>query len=297
MLAEFSGLYTVTANMAAREFGLKWARSAGDSLDSPDGVSIARREARGRLPAAYINVYRTDGSDAPGRLRFAAGTKGEDIAGAATTSIENGAGFAPLRVEPRYDIVNRLLIAGPSGAGKSTAAAHWLEDLQRDGPAERDIFLLSRVTADGALDDLPLLQRLPLDADFATGPPLTAEDFKDSVVLFDDTDTIADKAIRAAVTALRDDLLETGRHQGVQSIVVTHQIFQGAASKKPLSEATGVILFPQSGSKFHIRRYLKEYCGFELDTVKRVMNLPSRWAYIQRTHPSYVVHEKGAFLV
>jgi hypothetical protein len=282
---------------APAEFALRWAREPGDSLDSAAGVSIARREARGRLPAAYINIYRTAGAD-PKAIRFAPGTKLLDAdAGAPLGAVDNPAGFPPLRVEPRYDLVNRLLIAGPSGAGKSTIAGHWLSDQQRDGPVERDIFLLSRVTADGALDDLPLLQRLPLDEEFAASAPLTAEDFKDSIVLFDDTDTISDKKVRQAVTDLRDDLLETGRHQNVQSVVITHQLFQGAASKKPLGEATGVVVFPQSGSKYHIRRYLKEYCGYEPEMVKRVMSLPSRWAYIQKTHPAYVIHEKGAFLV
>lgn len=265
------------------EFALKWSRTPGESLDEPDGVAIARRAARGRLPAAYINVYRV-------------ALAREPVADP-TQQLENPAGFSALRVEPRYDMVNRLLIAGPSGAGKSTIAGHWLTDMQHDGPQERDIFLLSRVNEDKALDEIPMLQRLPLDADFAAGPPMTAEEFKDAVVLFDDTDTIGDKAVREAVIALRDDLLETGRHQGVQVVVITHQLFQGNASKKPLSEATGVVLFPQAGSKYHLRRYLKEYAGFELATIKAIMAVPSRWVYVQRTHPAYVVHEKGAFLV
>ena len=76
-----------------------------------------------------------------------------------------------------------------------------------------------------------------------------------SITLFDDVDTIADKKIRAETLELRDDLLETGRHQRVTTIVATHQIFQGGKGKKTLSEATSVVLFPRAGSVYHIERY------------------------------------------
>jgi energy-coupling factor transporter ATP-binding protein EcfA2 len=258
------------------EFTIMWSRSPGLDMASDDGIAIAARPGVGRLPTAYINLRKqTDG----------------------VTSLDNIKSAAAMEVEPRHDMVNRLLIAGPSGAGKSTLAGKWLNALQAESPEDRDIYLLSRVAADGALDDIPKLQRIPLDDEFAEAEPYTSDEFEDAVVIFDDTDTITNKAVRTAVTDLRDDILETGRHKRVDSIVITHQMFQGAASKKPLGEATGVVLFPQTGSKYHIKRYLREYAGFDLETMKRIMAVPSRWVYIQRTHPCYVIHERGCFLV
>ena len=41
----------------------------------------------------------------------------------------------------------------------------------------------------------------------------------------------------------------------------------------------------------------KEYCGLEEKTVNRIMNLNSRYFYISRTYPNYVVSEREIFLL
>ena len=150
---------------------------------------------------------------------------------------------------------------------------------------------------DVVLDRLKGVERFDIDEMNEGDEKITAEDLMQSICLLDDVDTIADKKIRVEILELRDDLLETGRHQRVTTICFTHQIFQGTKGKKTLSETTSVVLFPRAGSMYHIERYVKVYCGLPSKTLKRVIQVPSRWVLISRTYPMYVVHERGAFLL
>jgi hypothetical protein len=206
----------------------------------------------------------------------------------------------PIWAAPRVDMVNRLMISGQSGAGKSFFAAAWVTTMMEwdleDGVEDlKDFFIFSRVPKDKKLDIIDGSQRITPEE--LVEKPVSVEDLRDSIVLFDDIDTIANKETRKAVQGLRDDVLETGRHEHVQTISINHLLTNGAETKKALSEATAAILFPRSGSKYHLKRYLREYAGFEGKMIRKIMDLPSRWVYISRTYPGYCVYESGAFMV
>jgi len=269
-------------------FSLVYSKKLGKKLDGKHGLSIAHRyDQYGKKNSTFINII----------------THPEDSLEDKTTAserqqIESKKEIkSSFQITPRFDMVERILICGQSGSGKSTIASNWIQDYL--SIKEKDVFLLSRVEEDKPLDDIKLLQRVDLKQ-FSVVPedmPLETEDFKDSIVILDDIDTITDKKILNNVISLRDDMLETGRHNNITMLCITHVLFQNKNSKKPLNEATGVILFPRSGSKYHIRRYLKEYCGLEEKTVNRIMNLNSRYFYISRTYPNYVVSEREIFLL
>lgn len=265
-------------------FSLIYSKKLGKKLDGKHGLSIAHRyDNYGKKNSTFINII----------------TAPEQTTVLQTIESEKEI-KSSFQITPRFDMVERVLICGQSGSGKSTIASNWIQDYL--SIKEKDVFLLSRVEEDKPLDDIKLLQRVDLkqfsvsSEEFATGG-LEPEDFKDSIVILDDIDTIADKKILNNVIHLRDDMLETGRHSNITMLCITHVLFQNKNSKKPLNEATGVILFPRSGSKYHIRRYLKEYCGLEEKQITHIMNLNSRYFYISRTYPNYVVSEREIFLL
>jgi len=105
------------------------------------------------------------------------------------------------------------------------------------------------------------------------------------------------KKIADIVRRLRDDLLETGRHEKAYVVAVSHQLLNYKHTRQLLNESTSVTFFPCSGSDYHIKRFLKTYCGLDEANIKKILKLPSRWVTLYKTYPMYVLYEKGCFLI
>ena len=103
-----------------------------------------------------------------------------------------------------------LYVSGASGSGKSYYTAAYLCEFHKLYPKHK-IYVISSVQKDKALDSIPGLKRIRLDEKFL-GTPFTIEDFRDSMVVYDDTEMISNKAIQAKITAIKDLILTTGRH-------------------------------------------------------------------------------------
>jgi hypothetical protein len=274
-------------------FSLFYSKKLGKKIDGKHGLTIAHRyDSTNKKNSTFINLK-------PFIEQCSDCKETDNVLQCSMNEISNDV-KTQFSITPRFDMVERILICGQSGSGKSTIASNWIKDYL--SIKDKDVFLLSRVDEDKPLDEIKLLQRVDLKQ-FSVSPEefalngLDTEEFKNSIVILDDIDTITDKKIFNNVIALRDDMLETGRHNDITMLCITHVLFQNKNSKKPLNEATGVVLFPRSGSKYHIRRYLKEYCGLEEKQINRIMNLNSRYFYISRTYPNYVVSEREVFLL
>lgn len=202
--------------------------------------------------------------------------------------------------EPDEDQNERIYLAAPSGSGKSVWANQWIRMYLKLHPRAK-IYVFSKLGEDVSLDyNIPPKQlvRVALDETFLEGEPLSASDFdRDSVVVFDDITSIKDKSVLQAVKKLRDELLETGRHQNISIIDISHLITNYKESRTSLNEATTVVLFPKSGSGQSINYYLRQYLGLDQPTIKKIVKLPSRWVAISKRAPRFVLYDKGAFVL
>ena len=205
--------------------------------------------------------------------------------------LPKGSKMVPL---PNTDIVERLYVTAPSGAGKSTYAGNWLSEY-KDIYKDDDIFIFSSVNSDKALDKYDPI-RIPIDKSILE-EPLDINDYVESVIVFDDTDTIQNKKIRDAIGAFRDFLLEQGRHGDISMIVTSHVMMNYKSTVRILNECTSITFFPKHASPHHIKKWLKERGGVNKKQIKKILNLPSRWVTFYKTYPKYVVYEKGAFLI
>jgi len=258
---------------AESPYVLAWAKDGASDLEGK-GQTIAWRPPSGGLPGGFLNMKPAKGK---GRREVTAPPE--------TPSLE---------VAPRLDMVNRLLISGQSGAGKSYFAGCWLQTFL-DWAGPRDVFIFSKVAEDESLDEIEGAQRVDLSE--LPDDPIQVEDLAGAVALFDDVDTISNKKELRAVQDLRNDVLQTGRHDKIQVLTINHLLTNGSETRKALTEATAVVLFPRAGTRLQATRYLRDYCGFERPLVRKIMSVPSRWVYVARTFPPYVVHERGAFLI
>lgn len=205
--------------------------------------------------------------------------------------LRSGGKLQPL---PNFNRIEKVYISGISGSGKSTFASNFIKEYLTI-KKKNEFFLISNVDEDKVLDKLKPI-RIDLEDEEALSET-RSDDFYDSVVLFDDTDTISNGMVRKFIQHLRDDLLECGRHYDTTVVAVSHILLQYQASRKLLNEATSVVFFPKVGSNNHNYKFLKQHCLYDEDTIRRLLNLNSRWVALYRTHPNYVIYEKGVFLI
>lgn len=212
-----------------------------------------------------------------------------------------------------------FLLSGPSGCGKTSMAVTIINAWQHlnDGP----IWVLSRLADDPKIDEgigPRKAQRIKLDETFLANPPTptslltdsplggtagpkssssTQSLNQDAIVLFDDVSTVSSNAILKAVEKLRNDLLETGRHQNITVIVTNHELLDYHHTKKAISESRNLILYPRSSGRASIRQYLRIKVGMDKGMLKKVMDLNSHWILVHKHHPMYVLHENGCMIV
>ncbi len=190
------------------------------------------------------------------------------------------------------DQVDHIFIAGPSGSGKSTWAAMYIKQYKKLYP-KRKFYLFSDIVKDNVLDTLKPL-RIKLDERMYT-EPLSIDIFKNSVVLFDDIDTIKDEDVKQSVRNLRDEILEKGRKNDTSVLSISHNPTNNKATKASLLESSSVVLFPGGGDDYHMTTVLKNYCGINPKKINEIINMKSRWIQCHKKYPKYILHEHGAF--
>jgi len=205
--------------------------------------------------------------------------------------LRSGGKLQPL---PNFNRIEKIYISGISGSGKSTFASNFIREYLKQ-KRKNEFFLFSNVDEDDVLDKLKPI-RIDLDDEEALSE-VNSSDFYDSLVLFDDTDTISNGLVRKFIQHLRDDLLECGRHYNTTVVAVSHVLQNYQATRKLLNEASSIVFFPRVGSNNHNYKFLKHHCLYDDDTIRRLLNLNSRWVALYRSHPNYVIYEKGVFLI
>ena len=202
--------------------------------------------------------------------------------------------FQPI---PNYDTERQILyITGASGSGKSYYSKNYINEFKKIYP-KREIFLLSSLKDDKSLDDIKGLNRINIWDDEFLEDEITAEDFKDCLVIFDDTDCITNKKIKNKVNSILNSVLETGRHFNVYVIYTSHLPCAGNDTKRILNESHSITLFPNSLGGRSLKYLLESYMGLDKKQIEKIKNLDSRWVTILKTYPQVVISEKDLKLV
>lgn len=196
---------------------------------------------------------------------------------------------------PNTKTRDTLFVAGKSGSGKSTWISKYLARYKKMYP-DNDIYLFSRLDEDEVIDQYKPI-RIELNQEIVDDPIDPVTELENSLCIFDDTDTIQDKNIKAAITHLKNDLLEIGRHQNTFVCIVSHLINNYKETRTILNESMYITFFPQAGSPHGIKYMLKNNMGLDKKQIERIMKLPSRWVTIKNSCPLAVIYEKGVYLL
>jgi hypothetical protein len=122
------------------------------------------------------------------------------------------------------------------------------------------------------------------------------EIFQESLVIFDDTDSLPEES-RKIVSQIRDDLLETGRESRISVVVTSHILANYYNTRTIINESTGVVFFPKKGAQEQIIAFLKNRLNLSKAQIVDVMNLGKRWIYIYKDCPRFILHEHGGLLI
>lgn len=189
-----------------------------------------------------------------------------------------------------------LYIAGPSGSGKSTYVANYLKYWQKLHP-KKEIIIFSRIDKDNAFTDRNIkMSKIDIDEDLIDEPIDVDNELSDSMVIFDDINTIRDKEIKNEIIHLQEDILEAGRHSDIDIINTNHKLMDYKATRTLLNESQFVTFFTGVGN-YHNKRFLKEYIGVDKKMINRILNLKSRWVTISRNYPQYCISENEIFII
>ena len=185
---------------------------------------------------------------------------------------------------------NIYYIAGASGSGKSYISKIIATNYKKLYP-DRPIYCISKLTKDETLDQIPDLIRIDLDE--FTSNHIDINDFSDSMVIFDDYETITPKKKLDAVMNFMDDIAIMGRkHQdgqgNISMMVLNHHITNYKKTRLILNEASHYILYPQSTSSSQLGYLLKSRLGFDKNEIRELKKL-GRWVCIHKNYIQYMI--------
>jgi len=206
---------------------------------------------------------------------------------------ENDGEFQPI---PNPETERQILyITGASGSGKSYYTKQYCMEYRRLFP-KNAIYLFSSINEDSSIDEIKGLQRIKLTPKLLEDE-ITSADFKDSMVIFDDTDCLTDKKMKLKVNGILNSILETGRHTNTYCIYTSHLPCAGNDTKRILNEAHTITFFPHSLGGRSLKYLLEGYLGLDKAQIKKIKSLKSRWVSVLKTYPQVVISVKEAYLV
>ena len=214
--------------------------------------------------------------------------------GSSKIKLPPGSTFS-LNVNPDSEKRFIYYIAGASGSGKSYIAKHIAEQYQKMFKG-RPVYLVSKLKEDETLDgmaDKPL--RLNIEKIMAT-PLKDLESLRESLVIFDDYDTLQGKEAKAVQTLI-DDICIMGRHTVTSILILSHHLSNYKSTRLCLTEATHFVVYPQSTGAHALNYFLKTYVGMGPKEVQAIKNTGSRWLCIHKNFPIYYITETEAGLI
>jgi len=209
-------------------------------------------------------------------------------------TVTNKSKLDPLYFTQTKDhIPNRYFIAGGSGCGKSYIAHQIAKDYLSKNKNNKCI-LFSALDAEN-FEKLPNFHKIKVD-ETLFDDPIELDELHDALVIFDDIQCFGNKAYIKEIERVKNNCLNAGRHHNISTIVTAQDILNGALTKTNHNASLAFIGFPQGSGKYQFEQYLKRYVGLDKHNIHKILHLPSRWVMINKT-PSFVLHEKGCFLL
>lgn len=203
--------------------------------------------------------------------------------------------FVPIKKEGQN---NRLYINGQSGSGKSVLCGRYALKYQEQNPGN-EVYLFSRKMHDPAYDNvIPGLIRVPLNRQFIgltqrpdEGQNDPLERFANSLMIFDDIESIQNPDILNAVINFKNSAFQLGRQYNIDICSIQHKGLGGKKSIVDLVEANVIVCFPKKNLG-ETTKILKNYCLYNKHEMDRILDEDmknERWMCVIR--PNIIICE------
>jgi hypothetical protein len=193
---------------------------------------------------------------------------------------------------------NVLYTTGQSGSGKSYHTAGFIREYNKMYP-KNQVYIFSPLKEDKAFGKCKNINRVNIKSDNFKYNEFIIDDFKDSLVIYDDTDNISDPHIKAQLKSIEDMIMDTGRHSKTFYVRTSHIPSNGRDTKHILLETHAVTLYPSTLGQQSLKYLLQEKIGFSREQIQKIQNLgeKSRWVTIYTsTNPRVILTENGIFI-
>jgi hypothetical protein len=216
-------------------------------------------------------------------------------------------------VQPVPDVEGREVgyIVGQSGAGKTVFLVNYLVEYLTMFESNSAFIFTGATADDPAYSVVRTNPHMNLRVTFASigkdilEQSLEPESFENSLVIFDDTGAIEDKDVKKKIDNLRSRLCLVGRHKKVSVITTNHleSEFTDKSLKTAITESHFLVIFPRHGTELGLNRLLTTWYGLpnrtkeDKEVVAKIKSVASRWVYLKKGYPKYVLYETGAFIL
>jgi len=188
-----------------------------------------------------------------------------------------------------------LYVTGASGSGKSFFSKNYIMEYIKSHP-KNPVYVFSSISEDPSIDSIKNLKRVDIHNPEFLEDDIDLEEFKNSLVMFDDVDCLREKRIKDKVDSILDMLLQTGRHINCSIIYTTHVACNGKSTRLILSEAHSITIFPKSLGNRVLKNLLDSYLGMDAKQIKTLKTLKGgRHVTILKTYPMTIMSEKHLY--
>ena len=183
-----------------------------------------------------------------------------------------------------------IMITGASGSGKTTYTNSYIKEYHK-AYKKNPIYFFSVLDSDSNVNE-KLVKRVNIDDSWLT-EPLTIEDVRNSLCVFDDIEMIKEKNIKQALFDFINSILTTGRHTKT-SIILTVHYPNNKYIRNFLNECHCFVYFPFGGNRA-VNYVLENYIGLGKKDILAIKKLKSRWCCVYKNYPQCVLTEHNLF--
>ena len=192
-----------------------------------------------------------------------------------------------------------FFVSASSGSGKSYFVAGLVNTIRTlDRFKEAEVFLITgQQKADPAYEDqIEHYLKINMDSDeFFT---LKYQDFENSIVIFDDVNSLGNRYLESFVFNLQKSLAENGRKNNIALININHSSRDFQRTKYIIHESMYYTLFP-SHNWNDTKKFLKSYLDYDENQMKDIKRLSrhTRAMTFHKQVPQYIVADHMIKLV
>jgi hypothetical protein len=205
-----------------------------------------------------------------------------------------------------------IYIPASQDSGKTYRVGMFIKYWLKMFPDRRVIFI-SKLEKDDTITEVlgkkneKKIERLIPDISFLENK-FKLDEFQDSLMVFDDiissnwsdNEDIKEsekenKMIQQYLISWANDVSQNGRHFNIHIILTSHAIYDGQKTSKILNDLTDICIFPRTTGPHHLNYLLTQYLGLDKKQITFITALNSRWIWIHKNDPRYLIYDHGIY--